>query len=239
MKIGILKRPLDLVLIGIFLVSAAVILLGQEDPFLRQNLLGQISFPPWLHSHAWRKVLYDLGVGSFLSVVFYALVVRLPDHRKRQRLKKSLAKRYSDFKEDCIAEMLSAADGAYNADFPETLIDQDKFRAYFQEKVSSSQDRWDALFNNLEASHLKALITQLELLRDEIAFVLASTDISDDKSFEFFKRLSGVIALRKETSLDYDDKNRFTNFLWEIFSGFSFVSGYRKGDLIAEMIKAI
>jgi hypothetical protein len=71
-------------------MSAAVIVLGQEDPFLRKALLGQASLPLWLHAHAWRKVLYDLGVGSFLSVVFYALVVRLPEHRKRLRIILSL-----------------------------------------------------------------------------------------------------------------------------------------------------
>jgi hypothetical protein len=238
-KIRMLRRPLDVVLIGIFLASAAVIVFGQEDPFVRRALLGQVSLPAWLHAHAWRRVLYDLGVGSFLSVAFYGVVVRLPEHRKRQRIKRSFAKRYRLFKEDCIAEILSVADGTFLWGVHETLVDQAKFREYFREPVSSSQDRWDAFLNNLEASNLEVLITQLEILRDEIAFVLASTDINDDEPFEFFKRLSSIIALRRKTSLGYDGTKNFGNFLWEMFTGFSTVSGYREGDLVADMIKAI
>ncbi len=220
-------------------MSAALVVLGQDDPFVRRELFSQPDLPAWLHAHAWRKVLYDLGVGSFLSILFYGLMVRLPEHRKRQRIKKSFAKRYRFFKEDCIAEILSVADGSFEWGFHASLIDQEQFRAYFQQKVSPSQDRWDAFLNNLQASSLEILITQLEILRDEILFVLTSIDIDDDESFDFFKRLPSVIALRKKTTLGYDDTKSFGNFLWEMFAGFSFVSGYRKGDLIAYMIKAI
>jgi hypothetical protein len=238
-KIRILKRPLDLALIGIFLVSAAVIVLGQEDPFLRKELLGGLNFPLWLHAHAWRKVLYDLGVGSFLSVVFYGLVVRLPEHRKRERIKRDFAKRYKFFKEDCIAEMLSVADGGYEYGFHETLVDQENFRAYFQESISPSQDRFHAFLNNLQAENLEVLLTQLEILRDEISYVLVSTDIGDDKSFDFFKRLSSIIALRRKTTMGYDDTKNFGGFLWEMFAGFSPANGYHEGDMVEQMIEAI
>ncbi len=239
MKIRILKRPLDLALIGIFLASAAMIVLGQEDPFLRKELLGSPRLPHWLHAGAWRKVLYDLGVGSFLSVVFYGLVVRLPEHRKRERIKRDFAKRYRFFKEDCIAEMLLVADGSFEYGCHETLIDQAKFREYFQESISPSQDRFHAFLNNLQAENLEVLLTQLEILRDEISYVLASTDIGDDSSFDFFKRLSSIIALRRKTTRGYDDTKSFGKFLWEMFAGFSPVSGYRDSDMIEQMIESI
>ena len=38
---------------------------------------------------------------------------------------------------------------------------------------------------------------------------------------------------------DYDDTKTLGRFLWEIFAGFSFVTGYRERDIIREMIDAI
>jgi hypothetical protein len=41
--------------------------------------------------------------------------------------------RYKRFKEDCIGVMLGVADGGFDPDLQETLLDQEKFRAYFKE----------------------------------------------------------------------------------------------------------
>jgi hypothetical protein len=52
----------------------------------------------------------------------------------------------------------------------------------------------------------------MEVFRDEIQFVLSSIDVSGDKPFEFLKRFSNAIALRKGTTLNYDSTNSFGNF---------------------------
>src|SRR3981189_1105778 len=103
----ILKRPVDAGLVAILFMSIVAVLLGLglEDPFSRNALFRRVNFPEWLHPQSWLKLSYDLGVGSLVSLFFYWLVVRIPEREKRKRIKRSFAKHYQEFKEDCIQVM--------------------------------------------------------------------------------------------------------------------------------------
>ena len=79
----------------------------------------------------------------------------------------------------------------------------------------------------------------MEIFRDELGFVLNNTDIPKDKTFEFIKGLSTSIYIMKGVTLNYDDTKTLARFLWEIFSGFSFITGYREKDIIQDMIDEI
>jgi hypothetical protein len=236
---SIFRRPLDLGLGVLFAISAALILIAHEDPFARDWLCANVLCPELPHAKAWRKTTYDLAVASMVSLIFYGLVVRLPEYQRRQRIKQSLAGGYQRFKENCINVMLGVADGSYGADLPETLIEQEKFRAYFKEQVSASQERWGVFLDNLDEGNLRELMTQLEIFRDEIVLVLGTTDIPRDEPFEFLKRLSAAIRSMRDTTLGYDQTKLFARFLWEVFAGWDRITGYRKGDIIKEMIESI
>jgi hypothetical protein len=43
----------------------------------------------------------------------------------------------------------------------------------------------------------------------------------------------------ESTKPDYDEIKSFCRFLWEIFIGWSFISGYRKTDLINDIIQRL
>ena len=122
---------------------------------------------------------------------------------------------------------------------PEELLDQKKFKEYFKAKVTLDQDRWDRFCNKLDPYYLKELVKRMEIFRDEISFILNNVDIPSDEPFEFLKRLSAAIYSIRDTSLEYNDTKSFARFLWEIFAGFSFATGYRERDIIQEMIDAI
>jgi hypothetical protein len=235
----ILRSPLDLTLTGIALISVVAILLGHDNPFVRLLICAKLPCPHWSDSHAWEKIAYDLGVGSLISLFFYVLVVRIPERQKRLRFKRNFKQQYRRFKEDCIGEMLMIADGTYVGGFPEELTDQTKFREYFQEKVTRDQDRWDRFFNELEEDGLERIITHMEVFRDQTAFVLTSIDISDDEPFEFLQRLTSTIWQMKKSKADYDSKKSLLNFFWDVFAGFSIVSGYRDYDMIERAIDQI
>lgn len=81
------RRLLDLSLAIIFIVSVAMVFLAHEDPFVRIAVCAHTGFcSTFVHAKAWYKVFYDLGIGALVSLVFYLLVVRLPDYQRRQRL---------------------------------------------------------------------------------------------------------------------------------------------------------
>jgi hypothetical protein len=236
----VIKHPLDILLIVIAILCLAVLFLAHEDPFARNVICARTGVCPTIeNARAWNKIFYDLAAGALVSLVFYVLIVRLPDYQKRRRYKKSLAHQYKDFRHDSIALMLGVSDGSYDSTMPEQLSDQKKFRAYFQEQVTQDQDRWDRFCNNLDESHQKEIVKRMEIFRDEIAFILNNVDIPSDEPFEFLKRLSTAIYSIRDATLEYDDVKQFSRFLWEMFAGFSFVSGYRERDVIQEMIDSI
>jgi hypothetical protein len=234
-----LKRPLNWLLLGIALVGVAAILLGQDSEFVRAAVCAQMRCPTLAHSHEWEKISYDLGIGSIISLFFYWLVVRIPENVKRRRIRHSFARHFREFKEDAISTMLMVTDGTFSWGFHQELVDQKKFREYFQQQVGQGQDRWDSLHNKMTAYALNELLTQLEVLRAEIMYTMTVIDIDDEKVLEFMKRFSATIVKMRETTLDYDSMKSFGNFMYEIFSGFSLVSGYQTRDYFEDMIRAI
>jgi hypothetical protein len=234
-----LKRPLNWVLAAIALASVAAILLGQENPVFRMQLCAHVSCVRVLNSHSAEKIAYDLGIGSAVSLFLYWLVVRMPENAKRRRIRNSFARHFREFKEDAISTMLMVTDGTFTWGFHRELVDQKKFREYFQQQVGQGENRWDSLHNKMSEYALNELLTQLEVLRAEITFTIAAIDIDDKKVLEFMKRLSATIVKMRETTLDYDSMKGFGNFMYEIFGGFNLVSGYQTRDFFEDMIQAI
>jgi hypothetical protein len=232
------RRALDIGLLAIFILSVAAIFLAHEDPFAREALCAHIRFCPHVPK-AWHKIIYDLAVGALVSLFFYWLVVRLPDYQRRQRLKRGLEKQYRSFRLDCIKIMMMAADGSYLAGVPETLLEQDKFRAYFKVYVTQDKERWHEFQNNINEYQLRELLTRMEIFRDELTFVLNNTDIPKDEPFEFLTRLSAVIYSMKDVSVGYDELKPLTGFLWNVFAGWDWSTGYRKEDIVKKMINQI
>jgi hypothetical protein len=226
------KRLLNLALLIIVFGSLSVMFLASDDPFARDDLC-RLACVRSEHADALNKIAYDIAAGSLVSVIFYYLVVRLPDFLKRVRIKRFLSAQYRSFKIDCIAIFLELADGKYDGALRDELLTQAKFRGHFQ------NSRWSAVANGLQGLHLDDLVSRMEAFRDDVLFVLNNTDIGNDQSFEFFQRLSSILYERKRPTPDYDGIKALCHFLWELFSGRSFVDGYAKRDIVEDMIKAI
>jgi hypothetical protein len=195
---------------------------------------------PWsAHAAAINKALYDVGLTVVMSIVFYWLLVRLPENKRRQRIKRSLEKHYRMFKEECIGSMLGVVEGSYAHETVKELIDQSRFRDYFKQQVSDSQNKGHVFLNRIDGAHFSEILLAMEMFRDEVLYTLNNTDIADDKSFEFLQRLSRAIRSVKGTGLGYESEESFFRLLWELFTGWNFVDGYPKEDVVQRMIRAI
>lgn len=233
-------RRLDGVLVVLFVVSAILMVLGHEDSLARDALCGLTGFCPHSsHAAFWNKLAYDIGTGSLVSLVFYGLLIRMPEGQKRRRIKRSLELHYRMFKKDSIAIFLGAADGSYSPDQVDKLLDQAAFRDYFKRDPLTRQSKWDDVLNNMTEDNLRELLTAMEVFRDEISFVLSNTDIRSHDAFAFFKRLSSAIYFAKDATLEYDSIKSLAGFYWAIFTGWDWVTGYPKKDIVKEMVEAI
>src|SRR5262249_24879697 len=156
-------------------------------------ICNHLTCPTFEHSHAWERIAYDLGVGSVINLFFYWLVVRIPENVKHRRIRNSFWNQSTVFKEDYIATMLMVTDGSFEWGFHRQLLDQEKFKDYFQQEVAPGESRWDSLLNKMDEYSLSELRTNMEILRSEINFLLTSLEIRDEEDLEFYKRLSHAI----------------------------------------------
>ena len=93
----ILKNRLDQGLAVLFVMGIAMIFLANEDPFARHALCvyTRLACFESIHAQTWNNILYDLGIGSVISLFFYVLIVRLPDAQRRLRIKSRSGKKLS------------------------------------------------------------------------------------------------------------------------------------------------
>lgn len=230
---------LNISLIVFVLVSVGVMFLANEDPFARDAacLSGFCSYSE--AALGWNKLFYDFSSGCVITVVFYWILVRLPERQKRQRIKKSFSAQYRAFKLACIENFLAAADGGFDASLPEMLLPIEEFRRYFKEDVGSGKNRWDEVANKITPYYLDMTISRMTILQQEILFVMHNTDISEVEAFEFLKKLSQAMLMQRNATTDYDSINSFLGFCWQLFAGWDWIQGYRARDIVEEMTEAI
>lgn len=92
--------------------------LANEEPDLRDALCG---FGVCFYSGVadwWNKLIYDLSAGTLISIVFFWLLARWPEHKRKMRIKRSFAAQYRIFKRACIENFLAVADGSFDGELP-------------------------------------------------------------------------------------------------------------------------
>ena len=184
------------------------------------------------------SVIFGLSIGFLVSVIFYTLVVWYPERQRKKLIRRNFEEQYRHFKEDTIAIFLLASTNGYDGDLPKRLSDQREFRKYFKERVDESQTRWDSVLNGLNKEFLKDLLVELEILLSEVTFVLNNINIDDRNVFGFFKGLLQTVYRLKNITPNEDVK-QLSQFLWQLFAGWSSAEGYREYDIVEEMIKGI
>ena len=107
------------------------------------------------------------------------------------------------------------------------------------EDFIKGQNRWDGVLNRLDEKLLQDLLVQFEIISQEIDFFLNNVALHDEEVFAFLKKLKFAVHQLKNTSQDYDVRKKLSCFLWELFAGWSFISGYRKNDIFEEMLSKV
>jgi hypothetical protein len=185
----------------------------------------------------YKSIAYDLSVGFILSAIFYWIVVYLPEANRKKIIHTGLKEQYDSFRRSCISNflILSNSQSYPNKD---ALLDQEEFRRYFKNNNDQGENRWDAVANGLQANdyYLREIVYELRMLNEEIRFVRSTLNIKDIEVYEFLGRLSRAIVRMESTTQDYDDIKSFCRFLWEIFTGWNWMSGYSKTNVIQEML---
>lgn len=180
--------------------------------------------------------IYGIALATIAAYIFYIFQIFIPEKKRRKIVKENFKLNYTLFKRDCISIFLSILYPSYESDLPEQLSSSQEFKKYFKENFARDQNRWHVVLNGLNENSIKKLLVQFEILSKEVDFFINNIGLIDEEVFAFLKRLKIAIYSLKKTSGDYDEIRMLSSFLWELFAGWSFVSGYRKNDIFEEML---
>lgn len=215
--------------------------------FIALNILHFGGFWSW-NEQAWWYDAYSLINGLAINVLaayfFYLLIVQLFVQRRRKIIKANLQKQYQQFRQSIIGDFLGAVHGSHSPDHAERLCEFSVFRDYFYpESAVKNREHvlWFDVINEVQSNKYlqHELIMELSILRDEVSFVLSSIEIHDEKIFEFFKRLQRIIYRHEHGQFETDDFKSFMQFFFELFTGWSFVTGYAKEDIVQSFIDSL
>jgi hypothetical protein len=87
---------------------------------------------------------------------------------------------------------------------------------------------------------LSDILMEMQILADEVAYVMSRVNIDDEHVQAFFKRLNEhVFRLKNESMYSYDPVKYVAQFLWQIHARWSMVDGQLEHDVIDSVIKQI
>ena len=227
---------------------------GKVKPWLALNvillvaLLG-IDFSALPKPNWWQdgySLLTNLLTGGLVSFFFYWLVVYVPEQRKRRVTKNNLSKMYHGIKEDILYQVVFASQKGGRSDLETdsgtiaNLMTIDGFKGAFAGGRDANEGFY-AFQNQMsdDTPEFRKIILYLEMLANQIEFVLHNYTMDDEIYFDFFKRLELMLFALRRSKPGYDESKPLCGFVYEIFSGWSFIDGYRGYDVIDQMIADI
>ena len=192
------------------------------------------------------EFFYGIALSTIAASIFYLFQVVIPDRKRKRIIKNNFKQHYTQFKESSIFIFLSALGRGADFTLVKKLLILEEFKHYFKEEINDDgddgDDRWHSVINGMNEKLLKDLIIELEVIYQEIEFFLNNTYIEDEEIFAFFKRFKSLIHPLKSItpseyySSKYDEMKHLSQFLWELFAGWSWVKNYRTNDLFEEML---
>lgn len=201
--------------------------------FIIFNIFGMIiSKDPW-------DDLYDLINSILVNVLaafmFFVLVVYIPG-KKSKRIKKKNFKIVFEITKSSILEILLKALDYKPEHDTQTLLLPTQFKSEFTDKT------WQKIALKLtEIINLRdEIITELEILKSEIFFILTELEISDNQIYDFLKYLSIVIHYYKSNNSQNIDIQKLIDFLQKFYTGYNWSKKeYSKEDIIENILRKI
>lgn len=184
-------------------------------------------------------LLFSLCVGYLVSFIFWLMVVVLPENKRRRILRENLSRQYQHFRHDVVGILLNASGRLDRLDEAERLTDYKAFKEFFG---ANNNEMWVAALSELQLNdeYVNELLVQIQILSDEMSYVLNNISINDRAVFEFFKNLSvHVYKLKNSPTYTEDHVKHLSNFVWEILAQWSFITGQRQDDIVQKMISQI
>ena len=204
-----------------------------------------------LANRAWWDGFFGLSTpfltGALVSFFFYFLVVWVPQRRRRRAVKDDFREFYKDLKEDIAVQIIFTSQRGGRKDLhvdghaEQRLLTVDGFRKAFDGGREADKGFY-AFSNGLNTDegelNFRDIAWLLKMLAKEIDYVLHNYTIANVETRKFFKHLEvRLLELGESKHNDHNAHKTLCRFIYEIFAGFTHVTGPRGYDIVEKMIE--
>lgn len=233
------QNKLDAFLIFLCLSAIYLMTTASTDP-----LVGWIENTPlesvFLQFATGNEIIFNLAAGVVSAVVMFYLLVRVPAYEQKVRIRDHLLKTYRQYKRSVVYIFLGILHGSIDSELADELMSAPAFKDYFEAPSGvPGQDRTHYIMNNIEEHHLKRLKIESEVLHAELQYATTRLDIQDNELHAFARRMAESLIRAREWDLSYDGVEEVLGFYWQLFAGWSFVSGYLGSDPLEDRIRRL
>lgn len=155
---------------------------GSDEPIL--PAIASSPLAPVLYSlHTGNSVLFALSAGYLNSLVFWIIVVAVPESRQRAVIRDGLTRSYLHFKRNTIGALVHASTLSDRQGLVEDLMDFRFFRDTFDVETFNSVEV------RLHKSHERVheLLSELTLFAREIEHALHRMPVADDQTYRVLR----------------------------------------------------
>lgn len=211
--------------------------------FVNHNFVGLSNSIAWAEAYG---ILLGLLIGlwvSFTSQYFFSF---LPEKRKRAALKKTLIHEYKKTKREIAIQIIFACQAGGRRDLvaKSETIDQiltvEGFKKLFSGALSQQgSERWYAFLNGIEdpsSGALTDILIALRVFSQKINWALHEFPFSNQDALSLAHELENALVAIEVSATNKESPDGLASFLFQAFSGWSFVEGYRGFDPIQKAL---
>ena len=233
------QHKFDVLLLLMCVVAIYLMTAASSDP-LAPWIAATPFAPVFLQFQSGNEIIFNLSAGAVSAVVMFYLLVRVPAYEQKVRIRAHLLETYLQYKQDIIYIFLGILHGIIEPDLAEKLMNAPDFKDYFKAPSGvPGQDRTHYIMNNIEEHHLKRIKLESEVLYGELQYALTRIDVQDSELHAFTRRISKSLIRTKDWDLSYDGVEEVLGFYWQLFGGWSIVSGYQGSDPLEARIRRL
>jgi hypothetical protein len=233
------QHKFDALLLVMCLIAVYLMMVSSSDPLVSWIEETPLA-PAFLQFQTGNEIVFNLSAGVISAVVMFYLLVRVPAYEQKIRIRAHLLETYLHYKEEVIYIFLGILHGSIDPDLAKKLMNAPDFKDYF--KAASDvpgQDRTHYIMNNIQEHHLEKIKLESEILHGELQYAATRIDIQDSDLHAFTRRITNSLLRTKKWDLSYDGVEEVLGFYWQLFAGWSFVSGYQKSDPLEDRIRRL
>lgn len=190
------------------------------------------------------SVALTIGTSGIVAFIFYYVVSERIEARRRDLVKEGALRSYRNAKHDIALAVIEASIKGGRTDLIadistiERALTVDGFKALFA--GGRKADEGFYAFQNQMSDHTSEydeIVLNLQIIGRAVDRLIDANLLDNPEAYNLLLRLDAMLRRIERNGAGYDESKLLCRFIWQIFTGWSFIDGYLGYDPIERAIR--